>query len=114
MDKSTVDYGKELEALVSLKFQELGYPNAKRSNGSGNKGQHGDIQGQDIMIVECKNRNTQDITLKEEVWNKLVAELPLHSQRLPMYILGNKNKKVWCVLDIDTMFEILSVWKENK
>jgi len=113
MDKSTCDFGKELEDYVASKFQELGYKYAQRSNGSGNQGSLGDISGQDIMVVECKNRNTKDITLKEEVWSKLVSEIPLHSKRLPMYILGNKSKQIWCVMEIEDMFTILKGWLEN-
>jgi len=33
-DKSTCDFGKELESFLSEKFKELGFPNACRSNGS--------------------------------------------------------------------------------
>lgn len=113
-DKSTVQFGMELESYISEKFKELGYPNARRSNGSGNKGSIGDISGQDILAVEAKNRNTQDITLKQEVWDKLVASIPLHSKRLPMYVLRNKNKKTWCVMDAEDMFTILKVWVDNQ
>ena len=112
-DKSTVEFGKELESYLSEKFKELGFPNAKRSKGSGNQGQLGDITGQDILVVEAKNRNTQDITLKEDVWDKLKAEIPLHSKRLPMYVLRNKNQKTWCVMEASDMFTILKGWLEN-
>ena len=112
-DKTTVEVGKELESYLSEKFKALGYPNAKRSKGSGNQGQLGDITGQDILVVEAKNRNTDNITLKQEVWDKLVAEIPLHSRRLPMYVLRNKNQKTWCVMDAEDMFAILKGWLEN-
>jgi Holliday junction resolvase len=112
-DKSTCDFGKELEDYIAQKFQELGFTHAKRSKGSGNQGQLGDITGQDIMIVECKNRTSQDITLKEEVWDKLKAEIPLHSKRLPMYVLRNKNKKTWVVMDAEDIFKILKEWLDK-
>lgn len=111
-EKSTCEFGRELENLVVKYFQDINI-NASRTNGSGNKGSLGDINNP-FFVVECKNKSTSSITIKEEVWSKLVAEIPLHSKRLPMYVLGNKNKKVWCVLDIDTMFDILKGWKENK
>jgi Holliday junction resolvase len=112
-DKSTVEFGKELESYLAEKFKELGFPNAKRSKGSGNQGQLGDITGQDILVVEAKNRNTEDITLKQDVWDKLKSEIPLHSKRLPMYVLRNKNQKTWCVMDAEDMFTILKGWLEN-
>ena len=111
--QSTIDFGKELENYVAEKFIALGYPSARRSNGSGNKGQAGDISGQDLFVVECKNRNTEDITLKDDVWNKLKNEIPLHSERLPLYILRNKNKKTWCVMDSEDFFTILKGYLEN-
>jgi len=113
-DKSTVDFGKELEHYIVQKFIELGYPNAKRSKGSGNQGQLGDITGQDVMVVECKNRTTKDITLKEDVWMKLINDIPLHSRRLALYILRNKNQKTWAVMDVDDFFRILKGYLENE
>lgn len=113
MKKSTCDFGRELENYIAEKFKELGYKFARRSNGSGNKNECGDISGQDVMIVEAKNRNTADITLKQEVWDKLVSEVPLHSKRLPLYVLRNKNKKTWCVMDSEDFFVILKGYLEN-
>jgi len=109
-DKSTIEFGKELEHFIAQKFIELGYPNAKRSKGSGNQGQLGDITGQDAFVVECKNRNTEDITLKQEVFDKLKSEIPLHSFRLPLYVLRNKNKKTFCVMEVDDFFTIVHGW----
>ena len=104
---STVDFGKELEGAVTNKFKELGFKYARRSNGSGNKGELGDIAGQDVAVVECKNRDTKDITIKEDVWRKLLNEIPLHSNRFPMYVLGNNKGRRWVVTDIDTFFDLL-------
>jgi len=109
-DKSTVQIGMELENYIAEKFKELGYKNACRSNGSGNKGSLGDISGQDAFVVECKNRNTEDITLKQDVWDKLKSEIPLHSFRLPLYVLRNKNKKTFCVMEADDFFTIIRGW----
>jgi len=113
-DKSNVQFGMELEHFIAQKFVELGYPNARRSNGSGNKGEAGDISGQDLFTCELKNRNTDSITIKEEVWKKLKSEIPIHSKRLPLYILRNKNKTTWAVMDVDDLFTILKGWMENE
>lgn len=112
-EKSSCSFGKELETYIAQKFQELGYKFACRSNGSGNKGSVGDISGIDCLAVECKNKSTKDITIKEDVWQKLVNELPLHSSRMPMYALRNKNKKTWCVMDSEDFFVILKGYLEN-
>lgn len=111
---STVDFGKELEGYVANKLQDLGYKYARRSNGSGNKGELGDIAGQDLAIIECKNRNTKNITINEDVWKKLVNSVPDKSKRFPMYVLGNANKRRWVVLDADFVFEeLLKGYLEN-
>jgi hypothetical protein len=67
-----------------------------------------------MFIVEAKNRNTESITIKEDVWNKLKSEIPLHSNRLPLYILRNKNKKTWAVLEADDLFNILKQLKSAR
>lgn len=110
-EKSSVEFGKELESYIVQKLLELGVK-ASRTKGSGNQGQISDINN-DYFCIECKNRNTQDITLKEDVWVKLMSEIPLHSKRIPMYVLRNKNHRTWCVLDASDMFDILKGWLEN-
>lgn len=112
-DKSTVEFGKELESFLSEKFKELGFPNACRSNGSGNKGSLGDISGQNILVCEAKNRNTESVTIKKETWDKLTSSIPLHSNRLPMLVLRNKNNQTFCVMEANDMFMILKGWMEN-
>jgi hypothetical protein len=113
-DKSTCDFGKELESYISEKFKELGYPNARRSKGSGNQGEIADIAGQDLFCVECKNKSTASITVDAKVWAKLKSEVPLHSKRLPLYILRNKSKQTFCVMDAEDFFTILKGWLNNE
>ena len=114
MDKSNVQFGMELENYIAEKFKELGYKNACRSNGSGNKGSLGDISGIDSLVVEAKNRNTESVTIKMETWDKLKSSIPLHSNRLPMLVLRNKNKQTFCVMDAEDFFTILKGWMENE
>jgi len=114
MKKTTIEIGKELEEKVALHFQLLGYEYARRSRGSGNKGEAGDIAGQDLAVVECKKRNTKNITIKEDTWEKLCKEIPLHSERIPMYILENMNNKRWAVVEVGDLFHLLSYYVANK
>lgn len=104
---NTREYGKQLENYIASKFQDLGYKNACPSNGSGQCGSAGDISGVKDFVVECKLRTTKSITIKEEVWNKLVNEIPLGSERVPLYVLENKNKKRWIVMDVEDWFNLL-------
>jgi len=105
---NTHEIGKQLEQYVVNKFNEVGIK-AKRTKGSGNKGQAGDVQ-QDCFVVECKKRNTKDITIKADVWKKLKNEIPLHSTRFPLYCLENKNGERLAVMDLEDFFNIISVW----
>ena len=104
---NTREYGKKLEYYIAEKFKELGYKNACPSNGSGQCGSVGDISGVKDFVVECKARNTKDITIKQEVWDKLILELPLASERKPLYVLENQNKKRWVVMDVEDFFNLL-------
>jgi len=106
MDKNTRQIGRELEQKVVNKFLEIGIK-ASLSKNSGCSGYNlGDINVDD-WIIECKQKNTESITLNADVWKKLVASIPLHSKRTAMYVLGNKEKEVWCVLSLDDMFTLI-------
>ena len=111
--ESTWDKGRKLEWYIAEKFRELGYKNACPSNGSGNKGSSGDISGVENWVVEAKLRNTKDITIKEDVWKKLVEEIPLGSERLPLYVLENKNQKRWVVMDLEDWFYLIGEKNEK-
>ncbi len=104
---NTHEIGRQLELYIAEMFKYIGYKNACPSNGSGNKGSVGDISGVKDFAVECKKRNTKDITIKEVVWNELVNDIPLSSERIPLYILENKNKKRWAVMDVEDFFRII-------
>lgn len=110
-DKSSCDFGRELENYVVQKMKELGIP-ASKSKGSGNQGQIADINNP-YFIVECKNKSTESITVDAKVWSKLKSEVPLHSKRLPLYVLRNKSKQTWAVMDVDDLFIILKHYLEN-
>lgn len=101
--------GQKLEEYVALRLQEVLKDNSIHpTKASGASTQLGDILCSRFLI-ECKQRTTKDIVVKEDVWNKLVAELPLGSVRIPLYILENKNKKRWAVLDVEDFFRLIEV-----
>ena len=104
---NTHEIGRQLENYICEKFKEAGYPNARPSNGSGNKGSVGDVSGVADFAVEAKLRNTKNITIQQDVWDKLVCEIPLSSERTALYILENKNGHRFVVLDIKDFFDIL-------
>lgn len=99
--------GQKLEEFVAARLREALKDNSIHpTKASGASTQLGDILCSHFL-VECKQRTTKDITIKEDVWNKLVAELPLGSVRTPLYVLENKNKKRWVVLDAEDFFNLI-------
>ena len=105
--KSKREIGKKLEIYVADRLSEvLNDITIRPTKASGASTQLGDIMCKDFLI-ECKKRNTKNITINENVWNKLLSELPIDSLRIPLYILENKNKKRWAVLDLEDFFTLI-------
>jgi Holliday junction resolvase len=104
--------GRTLEQKIVNKFLEIGVK-ASLSKNSGCSGYNlGDVNNE-YFICEAKQRNTKDISVKDEVWKKLVASLPLHSKRKAIYVIGNKEDTVLCILSLEDMFEIIKGYLEN-
>jgi hypothetical protein len=103
-DLTKRQFGRKLEEYVASLFKDI-YPYARPTIASGARGEHGDVQ-QPYFIIECKARSTENITIKESVWNKLCSEVPFSSSRLPLYVLRNKNNKQWAVLKLEDFIDI--------
>lgn len=105
--KSTRDVGRKLEEIVADGLREaLNDSSIKPTTNSGASTQLGDILCSKYL-VECKKRNTESITIKEDVWNKLCNEIPIQSIRIPLYVLENKNGKQWVCLDFKDFCRII-------
>jgi len=102
------ELGKRLQDIVAQYFKDLGiYKFARSTNGSGNKGEHGDVQ-QPYFIIECKFKSTDSITINRDVWRKLNAEVPIGSNRLPLYVLENKHEERFAVLKLEDFMDIFA------
>lgn len=102
--KTKRQVGILLEEKVVDRLKEI-EPNCRRTKGSGSATELGDILSK-YILCECKQRDTKDVTIREEIWNKLLLELPISSKRVPIYVLGNKNNKQWVCLDMNDFFDI--------
>ena len=110
---NTREIGRKLEQFLVNKFLEIGI-NASLSKNSGCSGYNlGDINT-NHFIIEAKLRNTEDITVKADVWKKLKESIPLHSKRIAMYALENKEGTVLCCLEAEDMFKIIKGYLENE
>ncbi len=105
--KNTREIGKKLEEIVADGLRKaLNDPSIKPTTNSGASTQLGDILCSKYLI-ECKKRNTESITIKEKVWNKLYNEIPIGSIRIPLYVLENKNNKRWACLDFNDFCRLI-------
>ena len=96
-----------LQWYVAIKFKALGDKFARPTVGSGNGNENGDVFTKFPYTVECKQRNTKDVTIKIAVWEKNKADIPLDSKKIPLLFLENKDGKRFCVLEADSFFDIL-------
>ena len=97
--------GNELEDYVASKIKLLDCF-AKRSTTSGAKGVKSDVLNT-LFQVECKKRNTKDITIKQTIWNKLCISIPIHSNKIPLYVIENVTGDRYAVLNLDDFFDIV-------
>jgi len=97
--------GRKLENIVSAYLESID-KKSRPTVGSGSKTEIGDVLNKNFYI-ECKYRNTRDITLKQDVWDKLCSEVPLNSTKIPAYVLENNSKQIYVVLDIKDFINIV-------
>jgi hypothetical protein len=98
------EFGKRLQDQVADMFKDI-FPKARSTSGSGNRGEHGDVQ-QPWFIIECKARFTDSITISRNVWRKLNSDIPIGSKRLPLYIIENKHGEQFAVLSLVDFIDI--------
>jgi len=91
--------GFSLEEFVAATFCSIFQDKTIRpSKNSGASNGLGDIYNP-YFYVECKQRTTKNITIKKDTWDKLCSEIPLNSKKIPLYVLENKNKDKFALLD---------------
>lgn len=105
MNKSTRKIGQQLEYWVLDKIKQID-PKAKLTNNSGACSQRGDIDSS-IADIECKVRNTEDFTIREDVWKHLLYRKPIGSKKISFMVNQNKNNLKIVSLDAETFFELL-------
>lgn len=101
---------KIFQDYIAEKLQEID-PHARSSKGSGNKGELGDVNNKCGLNIECKQTDrVRDVSIKKDEWEHVCNEVPLHSNRIPVLCLENKDGKRWAVLDLDTFLELYKDW----
>lgn len=100
---------EKLEELILSDIQEVD-EYAKRTPGSGNKGRTGDIFTSCGLKIEIKDNQSLKNAYKETDMQKIIEEVPLHSQDIPILITRNKNKKIRVHLEWS---DFISIYKRS-
>ncbi len=98
---------KQLEWYIAEKLNELGIDQyARPTKGSGNSTENGDVFSS-IFRIEAKQRNTKNLTIFIDVWEKNKASIPLNSDLIPLLFLENKDKKKFVALETEDFFDLI-------
>lgn len=102
--------GKQLENWVAFYLRQvLKDPSIRptRASGGGQRNTElGDINNK-RFVIECKNWTKKTISFSMQVWQKLVAEIPMNSQKIPMYVIEHEHEK-FAILRFVDLCEILT------
>ena len=96
---------EQLEEFILAYVKELD-PYAKRCPGSGNKGRKGDLVTSCGLKIECKDNQSLKNAYKENDMQKIIEEVPLHSQDIPILITRNQDKKIRVHLNWECFWDI--------
>lgn len=102
---SSREKGNKLEKWLVAYLQEID-PTAKQSNNSGAVNNDGDLLNK-YFVVEAKYRDTKSVTLKYDTWFKLSTQIPIGSQKIPLFVGRNKFKDTFAVLNFKDFLNLL-------
>ena len=57
-----------------------------------------------IFFVEAKNWNRECVTLSMKTWNHLINQLPINTQKIPIYIYQNSKGKKFLIMEAEDFF----------
>lgn len=104
--KTSRDKGYLLEEKIADMVRELD-PTARPTNGSGAKGERGDIYVRSLpLLIECKYRAIKNLIINMDWWNHLLFRLPHGSPRKPVLVVGN-DTHTFAVMDINDYMELI-------
>jgi len=98
---------QQLEDFIT-EFLSKHDPYARPTKGSGNKGEKHDIKTSCGLAIECKDNQSLKNGYKENDMKKIIDEVPLHSQDIPILVTRNKEKVIRVHLTWSDFWEIYS------
>ena len=103
---------QKFEGLIADVLKEIG-PYSRPTKGSGNSTEKHDIKTSCGLACELKLRNIESV-YNEKWMQKIIDEVPLHSQDIPVLITKNKDGKIRVHLEWSDFFEIFKRSLENE
>ena len=102
------EIGNKLEHAVAQKLQiAFNDSTIRPCKASGASTELGDIKNS-YLLIECKKRNTNSVTINKNVWNHLINQLPINSKRVPLLVLENKEGRQWAIMDLNDLQKLLA------
>lgn len=100
----------KLENYVVERLKEI-FPDTLFSKNSGGGKRNSSIADitNSILAIECKQRKElKNYNFKKDEWQKLCNELPINSEKIPIFIKGtNDLKDIKVILNFNDFLEIL-------
>lgn len=103
--KNKKEKGKQLEYIVADYLKPLD-KNSRPTRGSGNGTEIGDVIN-NICYVEAKNWNKSNLIIDMSIWQHLINQLPISTNKFPILVQKNNEDKIFISLDIKDFFNIL-------
>lgn len=95
--------GKKLEEYIAAKVREID-PKARPTKASGASTEIADTLSK-LFYVECKKRNTKNVTIVRKVWIEFLAKLA-NPQKVPIMALENNQGDRFIVMDCEDFFRL--------
>lgn len=94
----------KFQELIAEKFREIA-PFARSTKASGGSTEKGDLTNIPGLHCEMKDYN-KDSVYQEKWMQKVIEEVPLHVQRIPVLFTRNKDGKIRAHLEGDDFIKL--------
>ena len=98
----------QFQELIAEKFRVIA-PKGCSTKASGGSTEKGDLKNIPGLHIECKDYNT-DSVYQEKWMQKVIEEVPFHSDKLPVLFTKNKNEKIRVHLNADDFIKLYQEW----
>jgi len=90
-------------------------PTARQSKASGASTENYDVQTSVPLAIECKIQGVnKNPVIHIDTWEKLVQEIPMRSDRIPVLFIQNATGQRFAIMDAENFFDdfVYKLYKE--